>query len=344
MKSVNVLYQTDDNYAFMAGVSIASLVSNASDSISYNIYYLDGGLSDDSKEKMNSIIEGHEKNIKLTFLDAQFCIDTVKSWKVPDHRGSFVTYYKLLLNHYFEGTDIDTIIHIGADTIITGDLSGLCDFDFKGKPFAMNPYGYNFFERHIPKDCNYCIAEMIYFNLPIWRQMRCEERLRAHIEQIGEIYGGKDQGLLNVEFKGEFGYLPLEYNIYGITTAFSQKHQRAFISKNAATDDEVVKAYKKPEIIHIPRTFLYRPNEENNYDPNNELWWKYCQKSPWKDMKPMKQLEELGVIEKIMRFLWIYGPKSLKECIYIYSRKLNGKINAIKYPPRPEGMQKAKLD
>ena len=97
------------------------------------------------------------KQFRLTFLNALYCAEEVKKWNVPDHRGSYVTYYKLLLNNYFRDTDVERMIHIGADTLVTGDLSGLIDYDFDGAPFAMNCSGKNFFERHVPSNYDYCI-------------------------------------------------------------------------------------------------------------------------------------------------------------------------------------------
>lgn len=38
-----------------------------------------------------------ESYVHLEFIDAKPCDEEVKSWNVPSHRGSWVTYYKLFV-------------------------------------------------------------------------------------------------------------------------------------------------------------------------------------------------------------------------------------------------------
>lgn len=340
-KQLNILYQCDNNYAFMVGISITSLLCNAGKDLFYNIFILTPDMSENNREKIYSLEQAFPNiDFKIQFLDAKYCENEVISWGVPDHRGSYVTYYKLLINHYLKDTDVDKIIHIGADTLVTGDLSELPDFDFQGAPFAMNCSGKNFFERHIPINYDYCIAEMIYFNFPEWRKQKCEERIIKHVREIGEIYGGKDQGILNMEFHGEYAQLPLKYNIYGLTYNFTYKNKRRFVKTDKVSDEELKSAYEKPEIIHIPATFLYRPNIKGSIDPTNEIWWEYAELSPWNDIEPQNS-GDVGFVERFMRWTFIYMPKAFHEWLYIMLRRLNGIINSIKYPPLPEDKRKA---
>ena len=139
-KRINVLYQCDDKFAFMAGVSFASLAINSDKEAEYFVYVLTPDMSEINRRKWCEVRDRYsEGNIHLLFLPAEECQKEVNSWNVPSHRGSWVTYYKLLLARYFdESSGVDRIIHIGADTLVTGSLTELADFDFKGKPFAMN--------------------------------------------------------------------------------------------------------------------------------------------------------------------------------------------------------------
>lgn len=333
-KRVNILYQCDNNFAFMAGVSVTSLLENADKQIKYDIYILTPDMSEENREKFYSLYEKYSNiDFRLTFLDATECEQKFQEWNVPAHRGSRVTYYKLLLQRFFEGTDVDQIIHIGADTLVLGTLKELADFDFHGKPLALN-WSERLYQRYIPRNYHYCVAEMIYFNLIEWKKQNCEQRVIEHILKIGEIYGSKDEGIINMEFQHDITQLPLKYNLYGMATDFSLKNKRRFYNAPVITEQEIIDAYKEPQILHIARSFVYRPCEKNNYDPNNEIWWEYCNRSPWKGMEPLTDQPELGWKEKIFRKIYLHFPKSIAQWLYIHFRHLQGNLLNITHPAR----------
>lgn len=320
-KRVNVLFQCDNNFAFMAGVAFTSLVINASPDVAYYIYVLTPDMSIENREKYKSVAcMRNDIEMHLEFLDASLCEKEVKSWNVPSHRGSWVTYYKLLLARYFEEkSDVDKILHIGADTLVTGSLEELADFDFGELPFAMNWNEHMRFPRY-PKDAQYCIAEMVYFNLHEWRKHNCEQRILEHIKKYGDLYGSKDQGILCTQFIGEYAQLPLKYNIYGMSYYFTKKNRVRFNNAPILTENQIEEAYNDVQIIHLARTFLYRPCEEGSMDRLYDMWWEYCKKSPWKSMKPIKANPPLNGSEKLFRQLFKYIPMPIAERLYIWAR------------------------
>ena len=333
-KRVNILFQSDDNFAFMVGVALTSLLVNASKKVFYDVYYLALGLSEANRAKFLSLQERHpDVHWRLTFIDATPFEQVFKDLGVHAHRGSYVTYFKLLLDRYFKDTDVDRVIHIGADTLVTGDLAGLADFDFGGAPFAMN-WTETGHERHHPWRARACVAEMIYWNLPAWRAGRCEERVLRHIREIGDIYGSKDQGILNMEFMDEFAQLPLAYNVYLMPMHFSRRNLLRFHNAPILTEEEVFDAFARPQIIHLARTFLYRPCEAGSLDFQKDLWWRYCDLSPWAGMKPIPAYPPLGAKEKLFRWLYQHAPVDFCDWLYIYSRRLFGAWLCLTHPPR----------
>lgn len=316
----------------MVGTSMTSLLANASKEIHYNIFFIASDLSIENIDKFKSLKEIFpDIDYELIFLDASYCEQEIKSWNVPDHRGSYVTYYKLLIDHYMQGTIIDRIIHIGADTLVMGTLEGLINFDFCGAPFAMN-WSERLFHCHFRLNYRYAIAEMVYFNLPVWRAVSAEERCRRFAQKYGNKYDSKDQDILNMEFQFEYAQLPLKYNIYASTLDFSEKHKRKFNGAKAVTDEEIAEAYAHPEIIHIPKTFLYRPHENGSLEPIKDIWWKYLEMSPWRGIQPV-ETGQMGAKERLLRWVYVNSPKNFREWFYIVSRKYYGLMRAIVQPP-----------
>lgn len=338
MKRINILFQCDNNFAFMAGVAFTSLVLNASRAIDYYVYVLTPDMNDENQKKYQEVLELNPKaTIHLEFLDAKICEEEVRSWKVPSHRGSWVTYYKLLINRFhLEEKGVDKILHIGADTLVTGDLAELVDFDFNGMPFAMN---WNETKRcpYYPKEAHYCIAEMVYFNLEEWRKHKCEERIIAHIRKHGDIYGSKDQGILCTQFINEYAQLPLKFNVYGMTFYFNKHNKYLFNNAKILSHKEIDEAYANPQIIHLARTFLYRPCEEGNLDQLNDMWWQYCKLSPWKDMKPLPVMGTLNRMEKMFRYIFKHFPSFIAEWLYIMARRWSTNLDWLIWAVKNRG-------
>lgn len=333
MKRLCVYYQSGDNFAFMAGTSIVSLMVHANTDIFYDIYLASADLSVENKDKLQSILSAFpDVHAKLTFIDASAYEKQVRDWNLPAHRNSYVTYYKLFIDRFFKGTDVDRIIELGTDTLVTGDLSGLIDFDMQGHPIAMN-WSEKLYERRFRRSQKYCVAEMILVDLKEWRAHDCERRIFKRIRKYGDIYGSKDQGFLNMEFQNEMAQLPLKYNIYGITFYFSMRNKIRFNNAPVMTKEEIAEAYRNPEIIHIPQTFLYRPHETNSRHPLKKMWWHYCRlpQNPWRDMKPYPE-PHLGTKERFLRFIYLHVPKQLAEWIFIIFRHGYGFMNSVLYP------------
>lgn len=333
-KRVNLLYQCDNNFAFMTGVSVTSLLENAATDVRYDIYILTPDMSEENKRRFDTFYQRYPSiDFCISFLDAKGCEKKFQSWNVPAHRGSRVTYYKLLLQNFFEDTDVDRILHVGADTLILGTLEELVNFEFYGRPLALN-WCEKCYQRYIPRNYRYCTAEMIYFNLKEWKRQNCERRVIDHILNVGEIYGSKDEGIINMEFQHDIIQLPLKYNLYGLVTNFTPQNKRRFYNAPIITEQEIKEAYENPQILHLARTFVRRPCEKDNHDPNNDLWWRYCERSPWKGMEPLINQPKLGGKERVFRILYLHLPDPIAQFLYVKFRHLLGYILNLTHPPK----------
>ena len=88
-KRVNILFQSDDNFAFMVGVAMSSLLENASRDVFYDIYYFALNLSGDSRRKFNDLRTRHPQvYYRLTIVDAKRFEEEFVALGVHAHRGS----------------------------------------------------------------------------------------------------------------------------------------------------------------------------------------------------------------------------------------------------------------
>ncbi|MBR3241294.1 MAG: hypothetical protein IKF90_01160, partial [Parasporobacterium sp.] len=129
MKRLNVLYQTDDNYAAIAGVSMTSLFRTNRHLDEINIYLLDSGISEENLEKYRILCKEYGRNIEI--IDSRPLEEKIKSYGVGTFRNVYTVYLTM-----FVLNDLDLpggrIFKLDADTIVKGSLDELCDFDFQG--------------------------------------------------------------------------------------------------------------------------------------------------------------------------------------------------------------------
>lgn len=123
---LNVLYQSDDNYAAVSAISIASLLENNKHLKQINIFYLGHKLKKGSINKFNEMV-GSYKNATITFVDVSGYPDELKEIGVKAWKGLYITWYKMLA---FAKLDIktDRILYINPHTVISGALDGLLEF------------------------------------------------------------------------------------------------------------------------------------------------------------------------------------------------------------------------
>ncbi len=68
-KQVNLLLSSDDNYAFFLGTVLCSVFENKKGRYDINVFIIDGGISEENKEKM-SILE-KRYGFKINFLKVE---------------------------------------------------------------------------------------------------------------------------------------------------------------------------------------------------------------------------------------------------------------------------------
>ena len=64
-KVLNVLYQTDDNYAIITGVSMISLFEKNIHIDDINIFLLDAGIEQQNIEKIKKICNDYKRNLEI---------------------------------------------------------------------------------------------------------------------------------------------------------------------------------------------------------------------------------------------------------------------------------------
>lgn len=310
MRTLNILYQTNENYAAITGVSMTSLFENNKHIEEINIFILDDEISNENKVKYIKLCEKYGR--KIQFEDTKIILNRLKELKVAPFKNTYTTYFKLFAIDKIELNN-DRILQLDGDTIIDGSLDELCDMDISNVICAatydctMNKYKKLI---GIPETDKYYNGGVLLVNQRMWRRERCEARIIEHLRSVRHGYYTVDQDIINVLFRHKIKYMPITFNynsgfyIYGIKESL-----KIYNLKNEYYTDinEIVSAFDKPRIYHCMGAMTGRPWEADSIHLQNGIFDSYLSLSPWKDYK--KNKVNRNAIFKIQKKLYLVLPR-----------------------------------
>lgn len=285
---LNVFLQPDDNYAPFAGVTITSLFENNKHFDRITVYILSIAMNEDNQKRFRELAQKY--NRELEFIDVNSVMDFLKKYNVPKYSGTLAAYVKLFAVSLFQ-KKMDTLIYIDADMIINGKMDALVQLDFDGKPCAMVvDRTCDYYKKGIgmKEEDVYYNAGLIVFNVPVWKEQRCEEQLREHVEHVRAAYPFCDQDLINMVHSKNTKRIDIRYNYNTDIVLYNNAEWYCKIydtPENYYTIEEIEQDADKVIIYHCFESIASRPWFEKSSFPNpkKELWDYYLKKSTWND-------------------------------------------------------------
>lgn len=311
-KTLNILYQSNDYYAPITGVSMTSLMENNRDIDTLNFFVLDDKISEENKGKMQVVCDKYKRS--LTFINTDKILETLKKLKVHPFKGTYTTYFKLIALNDLK-LETDTILQLDGDTVIDGSLKDLCDIDLDGYICAatydctMNSYK-NLID--IPLTDRYYNCGVLLISQKKWKSYKCTEKIIDHLKNVRQGYYTVDQDIINVLFRDKIKYLDLKYNfnsgffIYGVEESLKMYDLKP---EYYNTKKEVEAAMKAPTLYHCMGAMTGRPWEQDSIHPQNKIFDHYRAMSPWHDFEKVKVNRKK--VFRIQRSLYLTLPRSL---------------------------------
>lgn len=303
---INVLYQFDDKYLPYGGVSIYSLLSNCSKDVKVRIFCAGLDISEDNKDKMEQTVKSF--NQELVWLDCEAAIDLIKEMRLDAWNGSIATWIKMFIIHKMP-EDVDRLLYLDSDTIITGDISKIDEIDLGEYPVAA---AYDCLSEYLAKKIGlnvYYNAGVILFNVKKWREQGFYDEFFAHVKKTLETNKDRDQGLLNDYFRGRTITLSPIFNMQGFMYAYKDAYFKAYKNEYFYSSEEIVKAQENPIVVHFFRFLGDYPWESKNLHPCSALFHEWKEKTLWKDFPDLPERNIL--MFKIEKVLYKCLPKVL---------------------------------
>ena len=222
---INIAFAIDNNYVPHTLLVIDSIFKNNNSGSGYNFYVLQNDISEKNKNRISKFVGKYGHNVKFIDVKTDNIIGKNEKFNFAQNRISTIAMSRIFLPELLP--DIDRVIYLDSDILVTADLRELYDTELDGKLLGMvlnisqGEYD-NFYE--FPH--GYYNSGVIVMNLVKCRQHKFTEKLVDYLNNNREkfIYSGgsaeenrnkfryPDQDLINIVMANEVKSLPYEWN------------------------------------------------------------------------------------------------------------------------------------
>ena len=294
----NILFCANDTYAQHMAACIISLLENSSLSF-HNIVIAGRFSSPETASKLMSLVDGNKKaSIKIV------------NFEPPDEvelptRIHYTTdiYTRLWVSDFFP-SDVNRVVYLDSDMIVTGDIADLWRTDLSGKMIAAVdiPGSTRNQKLGIDDAYNYFNSGVLLFDLDIWRQQKAFTTIISYIQSNIDKLIDPDQDALNACFFKQRHTLDLRWNVIAPFTWTNNELDYSL--------EQCVEIVQNANIVHF--NGQSKPWHFLNTHPRKQDYWKYVKMSPWCDAKEEGR-SFIGYIKKMYNYIVLPGPISVAD-------------------------------
>lgn len=270
-EKIHIVMAFNGKYEIGAGVAIYSILKNADYQDWHSFHILGDGISDDFKEKIETLKS--KKRFDIEYIDMPVYLG-----KNNFNTKQNPTFYRYYLPDLLP--DTKKVLWLDADILVYQSLRPLFKSDIREYYGAAvedaNSCKYAYLNE-LEKIFN---AGVILFNLD---KMRQDGMMRTILKTDWDLLkSGKrkqaDQTVLNVAFKDNIMWLPPKYNFYHQSLLTNGISSQDNMKCNSFKSDEIIKNWNDIVIFH----YVYKKPWDIGPKFGNWIdFFKYLEESPW---------------------------------------------------------------
>ncbi len=306
-----IIYHSSEKFGPVTATSIVSLLENNKKSGTIHILYIKKDMTDETERKIKLMVEKYGRTIEFINMPdwSKRLGISLKSCK----SGWLGFGYNRLFITDLVPENIDRVLYMDSDTIVEQDISYLWDIDFEDNYLAGvdDCLSKNYNEIvEISDTATYCNAGVLLLNIKKWRQDNLKEKFIEYVVARNGYFVFNEQSVINSVCSDKIKILPCKYNT--TTLVYSFEYDELMRMRNpgkyAYSREEYYSARENPAITHFTGCFFVyrRPWIQNSDHPHADMFNKYYEMTPWKDV----QLECQSRVSLGKRMSHIF-PKSI---------------------------------
>lgn len=317
---MNLLYVSNENYVKHLATSLVSVLSNHTKASEIVIYVFSTGITEESRAILEDLANMYDR--ELIFRNLEDIRDQF-DYSVDTGKFDISIMGRIFMDRLLP-KNVERVLYLDCDTVVTGDLSKLYHFDLRGKSIGavMEPTidDMTKIRAGLDIDAPYFNSGVLLVDLKSWREKHFTERILAYHESINEYAMFGDQDAINGALRWEIRILPPKYNFFSNYKYWSYEE---LVKSDAVYSLIPKKSYriakKKPVIIHFAGD--ERPWRRGNFNPFRREYEKYKALTFWYKDGPERGMEVWMFLYHCMNLLTVVCPNARRRISQWYMQR-----------------------
>ena len=219
--TINICLCSDNNYIQHLAVTIASILKNKAENDKFDFIILDGGITEENKEKIIALKSICDFDIEFVTVDNSLFVKCpIQDWT----HLSIVGYYRLVLPDI--KPEWDKIIYLDCDIIVRDSLKDLFNLDIGDCYIAsVNDISSKKHAKRLGIS-SYYNSGVLLINSKKWRQDNITQRLFHWIDENQEKIVLHDQDILNAAINDKICPLDTKWNTLYLTRSLKEDNEK----------------------------------------------------------------------------------------------------------------------
>ncbi len=304
---MNVVFASGDQYSRLAIVTIKSLLMNNTEAPGINIYYISNGISEESQQYLKDLVA--EYNRKIVFIPFPSELDSF-----PGSNRNGQTVFSYCFFQDILPSDVDKVLLLEGDTIVTGSLEDFYETDLSDYYIAAaDDLQSKWYKRKLGMrdDSPYVNCGVILYNLKKWREDNITEKIIDVLNSGEHMFFYDVQDVINYTLEGGIKVFPPKFNCTTAIFLFDYKNMLRYRHPSTpCTEMDFKEGRREPVVVHFTKNQVIQPRP----------WIEYCD-HPYRDH--YMRIREQTVIKDDP--LLAYDRENLNKWAYImYTRMSKG--------------------
>ena len=294
------------------GISMISLFENNKEVDDICVYLISKDISKENVDCLQKIAESYKRDfVEVKFNDIAYDLNLSNTGR------HIATIYTKVFFPRIDG--VEKMIYLDSDTVVVGSLQELWDMPLEDYYMGVvETLPTRFYEElELPKGDRFFNDGMAICNVAYCRENNLIEKVLKVVEEYDGNPPTLSEGALNKVCYGKVKYISPRYNLMAGLLYMCSLDVEYMTHLLHYSEEELRMSCEHPIVIHYLTAFYNRPWFTPCTHPYKEEYFKYKEKSPWKDQKPTyKPLpRRLRMIDWCYRNLGISNTERIRSIL-----------------------------